>query len=794
MTYIGSMRLLPVLLLLAAATLHGQSWNANWITHPQVAGSEHAVVYFRTAFELSTLPDSFPIAISADNHYRLYVNGRWVRWGPQLGEVQHWKYDPVDLRPFLRTGRNVLAVQVTNWGHHRFFGQQSVHTGLLIQGSGPAAGLTTRGYNGNYRCYSTRSIRPHVVQWRVADPDIIGGLYANNPTDSLYADRHPWDWELPEFDDTHWIAAQFLEAGHRVDRGSGFLWLLEERRTPPQQRQPQPFARVRESSTALPDDWITGRVPVQLAPGQTHRLLLDMNEVTLGFATLRWSGGKGSTLRYTWAENVFNPDKTKSHRDSVRQKLVKGYFDTVLPDGGRHAYTPTWYRAFRYLEITVQTGDQPLQLYVPSFVRVTSAVPILAEWESDDPLLDEAVAIGRRTVEICTQDYFLSDAYYETMQYVGDTKVHALVWQALTGDFRHTRNALRDFHHGRNADGVLKSCYPLRYNFYHSSYSLIWIDMLLDYLERQPQDAAFVRDMVPGVAQTLAYFDRHYNPTSGFVEDVPYKAFIDWYVNGKGGIAPGNTDDTSVPVTLHYAHALRSAAALYDRLAAPEQCSVDYSARADRVIEGIRRCCYDPERGLLAERPSRDFFDQHSQILGALLGLFSESRIDEVLDRTVRDTSLVQATYYYRFYLLEALRQHERADLFREAVSPWYALVDAGATTMVERFYSKSKPTRSEAHPWGASPTLYVYSLLAGIDFRNDGGPIRMTPRFGHLKTMRGYCPVFGPDEGVRFQLSLDEQGHLRGWVSAQDRPVVFAWQGRTRRIAPNERLDVSTR
>ena len=770
-----------------------QGWSANWITHPGLEGSDHAVVYFRTDFELAAPPDSFPIAISADNHYRLYVNGTWVAWGPQLGDIPHWKYDRHDLRPYLRTGENTLAVQVTNWGHRRMFGMESVHTGLLIQGYGPAAGLTTRGYEGKYRSYHDTSIRGHEVRWRVADPDIIGGLYANNPTDSLYAGRYPLGWETRAYDDSRWKRARFLEAGHRVSDGSGFLWLLEARRTPAQQRAPAvPFDRVRETTHELSDTWKAGTEPLIIAPQRDFRILLDLSTLRFGFPQLRWAGGAGATLRYTWAENLFNADKTKSHRDSTAGKLVKGYFDTVLPDGRAMTYTPTWYRAFRYLEIKGRTGTAPLHLYAPTLAEVRSEIPIRADWHSDDARLDEVVQLGRRTVELCTQDYFLSDAYYESMQYVGDTKVHALVWQALTGNFAHTKNALLDFHHGRNADGMLKSCYPLRYNFYHSTYSLIYIDMLLDYLDRRPQDSVFVRELLPGVDQTLAYFGQKYNPQSGFLEGVPYKAFIDWYDGGKGGIAPGNTDATSVPVTLHYARALRSAAALHRRLGADSYHARRYARQAQRVVDGIRTCCYDGPGGLLAERPTKDFYDQHSQILGVLLDLFPAAEVDAVLERTVRDSSLAQAGYYYRYYLLEALRQHARADLFDEAIAPWHQLVAAGATTTVERFYSTTKPTRSEAHPWSASPTLFVYSLLAGIDFADTGGPIVLRPAFGHLQSMQGYSPVYGPDAGVEFQLRRVGADGLRGSVRAQERALRIHWRGKTLDVAPFERKAIA--
>ena len=747
------------------------------------------MLLFRRQFELAALPDSFSVAVSADNHFRLYVNGSWVAFGPQLGDVDHWRYDPVDLRPYLQAGTNTLAVQVTNWGYHRMFGIQSVHTALLVQGYGAAAVLTTTGYDDGYKCLINRSITAHEVKWRTGDNDIVGGLYANNPTDSLHATRYPWGWELPNYDAAGWTPAEFVERGNEVTDGAGFRWMLKERTVPPQRLRPQTFRRVPiQEGIGVPADWSGGERALLLPAGGTFRLLLDMEEVTMGFPTLRWSGGAGARVRYTWAENLFNADRTKPHRDSTAGKLVKGYFDVVLPDGGTdRSYVPTWYRTFRYLEILVETAKEPLQLYAPVLQRVTSSIPLAATWRSDDAGLDRIVAADRRTVEICTQDYFLSDAYYETMQYVGDTKVHALVWQALSGDDRHTRNALLDFHHSRNAEGMLKSCYPLRHNFYHSSYSLIYVDMVWDYFLRT-HDTAFVRPLLPGIRLTMDYFAQRYDAQRGLLGEVVYSPFVDWYPNGSHGLGQGAAAEASVPHTLQYVHALRSAHRLAEALG---ETGDDWDGRYRQAVRTIRDKYYLPERKLVAERPSLDFFDQHSSILGVLTGVVPQEHIDDVLNTVVRDTSLVPATYYFRYYLLEALRIHDRADLAREALQPWYDMVAEGATTQVERFETPAKPTRSEAHPWGAAPALFVYTLLAGIDDENPEGPVTMVPAFGHLSYMEGYYPFLRGRGGVRFALERLGPTGVMGRVTATGREVRVRWGEREVVVPAGESRDV---
>jgi hypothetical protein len=57
-------------------------WDAQWISHPGVQPQEAAVILFRKNIPLVAKPSTYIIHISADNHYRLFVNGNYVTRGP----------------------------------------------------------------------------------------------------------------------------------------------------------------------------------------------------------------------------------------------------------------------------------------------------------------------------------------------------------------------------------------------------------------------------------------------------------------------------------------------------------------------------------------------------------------------------------------------------------------------------------------------------------------------------------------------------------------------------------------
>ena len=74
------------------------------------------------------------VHVTADNRYQLWVNGTRVVFGPARGDLNHWRYETIDLAPHLHAGRNVLAAVVWNYGELAPEAQTTWRTGFLIQG------------------------------------------------------------------------------------------------------------------------------------------------------------------------------------------------------------------------------------------------------------------------------------------------------------------------------------------------------------------------------------------------------------------------------------------------------------------------------------------------------------------------------------------------------------------------------------------------------------------------------------------------------------------------------------
>ena len=87
----------------AAAAEMDRSWHAGWVTHPTAPLREPLVLHFRRALTLGAVPASYPVRVSADNRFVLFVNGQRVGDGPARGDLAHWRYERFDLAPLLHS-------------------------------------------------------------------------------------------------------------------------------------------------------------------------------------------------------------------------------------------------------------------------------------------------------------------------------------------------------------------------------------------------------------------------------------------------------------------------------------------------------------------------------------------------------------------------------------------------------------------------------------------------------------------------------------------------------------------
>ena len=99
-------------------------WTANYIWDSSDGSEENVWMCFRKTAMLSDVPETLSAYISADSKYWLYINGETAVFegGAKRGPTANGSYfDTVDIAPYLKPGKNIIAALVWYWGKDTSF-------------------------------------------------------------------------------------------------------------------------------------------------------------------------------------------------------------------------------------------------------------------------------------------------------------------------------------------------------------------------------------------------------------------------------------------------------------------------------------------------------------------------------------------------------------------------------------------------------------------------------------------------------------------------------------------------
>jgi hypothetical protein len=254
-----------------------------------------------------------------------------------------------------------------------------------------------------------------------------------------------------------------------------------------------------------------------------------------------------------------------------------------------------------------------------------------------------------------------------------------------------------------------------------------------------------VRARLAGVRGVLDWYAAHVDST-GLLGPMPYWNYVDWTPGWTFGVPPGAVDGHSATITLLYAYALRRAANLEAHLGLGALAAA-YRARADSLVAAVRARAWDPRRGLFRDAPGVSVYSQQTNVLAVLAGAAPPAERAALVARTLADTTLVRASYYFGFYVFEALAEAGLGDRYVEQLAPWRGMLALGLTSTPET----PEPTRSDTHAWAAHPTYGLLATVLGVRPASAGfRTVRVAPALGPLRRADGRVPHPAGDIDVR--------------------------------------------
>lgn len=677
---------------------------ARWVWTADVGDAGFAVRRFRSGFDLKQ-PARLLCHVSADSRYLLYFDGELIGRGPARSDLRHYVYETYTLEA--GAGRHTLAALVLSYGRD----------------VGPIAEIHDRGAfllevqdeNGHVLSATGDTWRVHTdAAYRPAPLTVRDGYYAIGASETVDGALIPHGWEQAGFDDSAWEKPVAVRDAYQRERpgdvgDAGGRWRLSPRDIPALREETRPFQ---------------GWAEIVTPPHSRREIILEAEAYAAGYPVVAMHGGRGATVTLTYAE-ALTRDGQKGVRNDRLDTDVSGFSDTYRPSGGPETYSPLHWRAFRFVKLTVETDDAPLTITDCSYIQTGYPWVRRATFEVDDgPRELPAVQdVDFRTLERCTAETFMDCPYYEQLQYVGDTRLQALLSYMTTGDTRLGARAVRLFDWSRLPDGLTTSRYPSNLEQVIPPFSLIWILMVEDLWRYAPGEARTVARCLPGCRGVLEWFGRHANADGLLDGPLPWWNFVDWAdgwnENGQYGVPPPAAHGLpSATLNLQYLAALQAYVRLHDGLGDSRE-SEYWQAEVDMLADAILAAFWDPDSRLLREGPDDEWgYTQHAQAWGLLTSVVPEDAIDDVVDSLHTDPTLTRTTFYHTFYVVEALAKVGRLErLWDHWLAPWRDALALNLTTWPEQ----PEPTRSDCHAWSAWPTYAFLTHVLGVAPVEDG-------------------------------------------------------------------------
>jgi alpha-L-rhamnosidase len=709
-----------------------QHWTAEWISHPTAPLREPAVFHFRKILHLQAAPVHFPVEVSADNHFLLYVNGQRIGDGPAKGDLQHWRYESYDLAPALHAGDNVIAATVFNFGVYAPLAVISDRTAFLLQGDTDAEAAVNTNASWLVEAEAGETFLPR-------DPQGLRFYWAADPGEQLDGRIYDWDWQTAASSATsHWVAAAgamrgtiYPQDNRAVPPGhdSHNRWDMVPDALPAMEYTPTGVGKV--VRTTLPDASHFPAAPFVVPAHADVEVLLDRGTMVTGFPELTVSDGKGAQIEVGYTEALYDAKHHRGNRGEVGDRQALGQFDQFVTDGGsRRVFMPLWFRTWRYLSIKVKTGDAPLRL--ESLTADFSAYPFheRASFQSSDPVLSDIWEICWRTARLGAHDTYMDTPFWEQLQYVDDTRVQSLISYTIPGDDRLAIQALHAFDESRVPEGITQSRYPASLQQFIPNFSLSYVDMLRDYWIYRP-DSTIVKQLLPGTRPILAWFLSRLNK-DGFLDPLPYDA--EWHKH----------EEKSALLTLTLVDTLHQAAELEEAFG-EKYFAETYRAAAGKAAAAVYRQCWNAQFGLLADTPEQKTFSQYTNIYGVFTDAIPQGDQAAVMRKVIAPNrgeqpvvEMALVDYHAQFYLSRALDKAKLGDLYLSTIKPWREMISLGLTTTPEN----KEPTRSDTHAWSAHPIYDLLTIVAGIHPAAPGfASVRIAPNPGSLTSFQAVMP-----------------------------------------------------
>lgn len=622
-------------------------------------------ILYRKSFTCDTLGKKATLYISADDYYKLYINGRFVAQGPAPSYHFQYNYNTIDIGEYLQEGGNVIAVHTLYQGLINRAWQSGDHRhGLILDLE----------IDGQTVLCSDKTFKV-ALHTAYTETGICG--YQTQFLEQYDSGAPEVGFEGVAFDDSNWENAEInLNDDHVL---------------------------VEQASKALEFETV---YPVHTAMNQ-NRLFYDFGANYVGYLCVTAQGQKGNVVTVRCAQEL-NQDGSLRYDLRANCKYEETW---ILADGEN---TLDWfdYKSFRYAELVLPQGVEVKN--VCFFVR---HYPFLLKEQLKPEFMENDDL--KKIWELCvhTQKYGVQEVIQDCMErekgfYLGDGCYTALTNMILTKDDSMVRKLIDDAFSTAFITDTLVTCMDCSFMQEIAEYPLILVYLVLWHYNLT-NDTSYLRHNYQKVTQLLEAYRRDYEK-GGLLRDLDKWSVVEWPKNFRHGydvdIQEGKRcSEAHVALNAYYLAAIRTANRIATILQLPQ-----YRDEAP-LLSAFQATFFDTEKALFKDGENTDHISLvgNSFVYGFDLcpdEAFKQNFISLLCRHGIDSLSL-----FCTFPVLCGLVKNNRPDLIKECLlndGAWKRILREDGTATFEGWGKETKWNTSLFH----LTMSYAALFMADID------------------------------------------------------------------------------
>ncbi len=629
---------------------------------------ENYHAYFRKKLFVESCENMY-MNISADDYYKLYINGEFVCQGPACAYPEFYNYNRVDISPYLRKGENIIAVHTFYHGRiNRAFFSGDNRMGLVADIYSGDAFIC--GTDESWMCKRAEEFSGESIGY---DTQFLENI------DLSLKDR---SFKLLDADESGYENAAVYENADHIFVDS-----------------PVPTVDVYMAK------------PQKIIRLEKGKYFIDFGTELSGQLYMKIKGKKGQRIRILCGEEL--SDNPFFVRYEMRCNCT--YDETLYLSGEEDEVEFYDYKIFRYVNIFAEDDfDTSSVSAVVRHHRFDERVEI----RSDIPYISEIWDICKNGVKYGSQEAILDCVSREKGAYLGDFTISGLSHFYLTGDRDYFKKNLYDYAHTAKISKALMAVANGSFMQEFADYSLLYPLQVKNYL-KLTGDADTARELYPvleGILEEFGAYERA-DGLLGSVNDKPN--LVDWPQNLRDGydaeidVQTGKVDCHNV-LNAFYIGAYKATEEIAEML------GIKRCARSEKLSASYIAAFYNPETKLFSDTEKHTHSSLHSNALPLFFGIGLPEMYDSI-KLFIMEKGLCCGVYM-SYFVLRGLAninayEEELELLVNEGEHSWVNMLKEGATTCFEAWGKDQKWNTSLCHPWASAPIIAICEDLAGKSF-----------------------------------------------------------------------------